>query len=189
MGGAGRRSGESRSGRGGRRLAALLGALAVAGLGAAGAYLAVRSEDGGDRWPVARVPVEEYRTEAGDQVEVAAAGQLPSFLAGTSAYTRSAYQFAITHQEELSHIPCYCGCGRMGHMSNLSCYLVRDERDRGRVAWNRHGRYCGMCLDITHDVMRLLAQGRSLAEIRAEIDRKYAPMGDVPTPTPHPGSS
>ncbi len=176
--------------RGGRRkVSAVLAALAVGGLAAAGAFLAGRGGDTGDLWPVARVPLEEYVTEAGDPVEVAAAGQLPSFLVGAPAYVRSAYQFALMNPDKLRYIPCYCGCARMGHGSNLSCYVARDERAQGRVAWNQHGLHCDMCLDITHDVMKGLARGKSLQQIRDEIDRKYGPGGDVPTPSPYPGSS
>jgi hypothetical protein len=40
-------------------------------------------------------------------------------------------------------------------------------------------------MDITRDVMRGVAAGRSAAAIREEIDRTYAGAGR-PTPTPRP---
>jgi hypothetical protein len=42
-----------------------------------------------------------------------------------------------------------------------------------------------VCLDITRDVMRMKAEGKPLAAIRAAIDEKYLRFGP-PTPTPRP---
>jgi hypothetical protein len=42
-------------------------------------------------------------------------------------------------------------------------------------------------MDITRDVMRLKQEGKTLAETRREIDRKYLRFG-APTPTPVPPS-
>ncbi len=40
-------------------------------------------------------------------------------------------------------------------------------------------------MDITRDVMRMKAEGKSLAQIRATIDATYLKFG-LPTPTPRP---
>jgi Protein of unknown function with PCYCGC motif len=42
-----------------------------------------------------------------------------------------------------------------------------------------------LCLDITRDVMRLTAEGKSPAAIRDAIDAKYLSFGPA-TPTPRP---
>jgi len=42
-----------------------------------------------------------------------------------------------------------------------------------------------LCLDITRDVMRLQAEGKSPAAIRDAIDAKYLSFGPA-TPTPRP---
>jgi len=42
-----------------------------------------------------------------------------------------------------------------------------------------------LCLDITRDVMRMKAEGKSTAAIRAAIDEKYLRFGPA-TPTPRP---
>jgi len=42
-----------------------------------------------------------------------------------------------------------------------------------------------VCLDITRDVMRMKAEGKSLAAMRAAIDEKYLRFGPA-TPTPRP---
>ncbi len=36
---------------------------------------------------------------------------------------QQAYQFAAANPDTLKQIPCYCGCGAMGHTSNYSCYV------------------------------------------------------------------
>jgi hypothetical protein len=57
---------------------------------------------------------------------MAPASQLPEELRSAPASVQEAYRFAIANQELLSQIPCFCGCGAVGHKSNLSCYLVED---------------------------------------------------------------
>ena len=96
---------------------------------------------------------------------------LPAFLDGAPATVREAYRFAAANPDELAKYPCYCGCGAMGHTSNLSCYVS----DAG----------CGICVDITKDVMRLLDEGKPSPEIRAYIDATYSAFGPS-TDTPFP---
>jgi hypothetical protein len=57
---------------------------------------------------------------------MAPASQLPAELRSAPASVQEAYRFAIANQELLSQIPCFCGCGAVGHKSNLSCYMVED---------------------------------------------------------------
>lgn len=59
-------------------------------------------------------------------LNMAPASQLPAELRSAPASVQEAYRFAIANQELLSQIPCFCGCGAVGHKSNLSCYLVED---------------------------------------------------------------
>jgi hypothetical protein len=89
---------------------------------------------------------------------------------------REAYAFAVAHPEVLTQLPCYCGCGAIGHTSNYACYVSEAAPD-GSVSYDLHAVGCSICVDITRDAMRLLEDGRSLPEIRAEIDRTYAPFG------------
>lgn len=49
---------------------------------------------------------------------------------------REAYRFAIANQEILRYIPCYCGCGSEGHMSNASCYLKEGSKP-GNLVFDR----------------------------------------------------
>jgi len=89
---------------------------------------------------------------------------------------REAYQFAIANPEILSRIPCYCGCGSMGHKSNLDCY-VKEFKPDGSLALDDHALGCSLCVDITHDATRLTSEGKSVDEIRAEIVKTFSPYG------------
>ena len=110
--------------------------------------------------------------------------QLPSFLDGASSSVREAYQYAMAHPHELENYPCYCGCGAMGHTSNLSCYIQEIHED-GTFTFDTHASGCGICVDITQDVMRLRGEGRSAPDVRAYIDATYSAFGpSTNTPLP-----
>lgn len=117
--------------------------------------------------------------------DTASAAMLPDWVRSAPPRVRDAYEYAVTHPEEVAKYPCYCGCGAMGHTSNLSCY-VRDIAPDGTVTYDTHANGCGICVDITQDVMRLKADGRSSPDIRAYVDAQYSPFGpgtDTPFPT------
>ena len=101
---------------------------------------------------------------------------MPSQVQRAEPMIRDAYRFAATHADELQQIPCYCGCGPMGHGSNYACFWQED----GNV--DQHALNCGICVYIAHDVRQGLARGQSLAEIRAQVDADYSRYGP-PTDT------
>lgn len=109
---------------------------------------------------------------------------LPSFLDGAPERVTNAYHYAMEHTQELEKYPCYCGCGAMGHTSNRSCYIEKIKED-GTIIWDSHAVGCGICVDITEDVRRLLDQGWTSSAVRTYIDTKYSPFGP-PTDTPLP---
>ena len=88
---------------------------------------------------------------------------------------REAYAFADEHPEVLSGVPCYCGCGAIGHTSNLACYVAGDGPSG--TSYDLHALGCSICVDITLDAKRLLAEGQSVDEIRAYIDATYSRYG------------
>jgi len=112
---------------------------------------------------------------------LAPADQLPEFAARADHRVQVAYRFAMAHPEALDTVPCYCGCNAIGHMSNRACY-IQDINTAGEMTFDSHAVYCGICLDITHDVMAMMEQGLSPLEIRQTIDRNYARFGP-PTDT------
>jgi hypothetical protein len=100
---------------------------------------------------------------------------LPDFLADAPARVREAYRFAYANKDELSKIPCYCGCNFMGHIDNYTCYI--KSRSAEGVEWDAHAEYCQICVDITHDVIDKLAAGESMKSIREYIDSTYSGFG------------
>jgi hypothetical protein len=118
-------------------------------------------------------------------VELAPVSDLPAFILDRPAKFQDAYRFAISNPHDLETVPCYCGCGAMGHMSNLDCYIKEIATD-GTITFDEHARNCGICIDITQDVMMLKGQGKLPSAIRAFIDEKYSKFGpgtDTPLPT------
>jgi hypothetical protein len=118
-------------------------------------------------------------------VELAPVTDLPAFILDRPAKFQDAYRFAMSNPHDLETVPCYCGCGAMGHMSNLDCYIQEIAAD-GTITFDDHARNCGICIDITQDVMTLKGQGKLPSAIRAFIDEKYSKFGpgtDTPLPT------
>jgi Protein of unknown function with PCYCGC motif len=89
---------------------------------------------------------------------------------------QQAYRFAAANPDVLKQIPCYCGCGAMGHKSNYACYVSGQNSD-GTLSFDSHALGCSICVDITQDTMRLLKQGKSVPEIRSYVDSTYAKYG------------
>ncbi len=111
--------------------------------------------------------------------------QMPDYVTNAPVSVQQAYQFAITHPHDLEKYPCYCGCGNMGHKSNLNCY-IKDISSDGKITFDAHASGCGICADITHDVMRMMQDGKHAPEIRAYIDAQYSQYGpstDTALPT------
>jgi hypothetical protein len=99
---------------------------------------------------------------------------------------RAAYTFAAEHPEVLSYVPCFCGCERSGHRGNEDCF-VRERAVNGDViAWEDHGMECAVCLDVADRARQLFAAGKSVAEIRATVEREWA--GKMPSHTPTPAA-
>ncbi len=107
--------------------------------------------------------------------------QMPADIQSASAAVQQAYRFAAANPGLLTQVPCYCGCGAMGHTSNYSCYVAGVDAD-GKVAFDRHALGCSICVDITQDVMRLRTQGKQMREIRAFIDNTYSRYGSSNMP-------
>lgn len=116
---------------------------------------------------------------------------LPAFLATAAPRVREAYRYAAAHPHDLETVPCYCGCGSMGHTSNLSCF-IKDPgttKDTGTnwetITFEQHAAGCGICVDIAQDVMRMKAEGKQPPAIRSAIDATYGSFGpstDTPLP-------
>lgn len=110
-------------------------------------------------------------------LEMHPVNQLPEHIQQAPERVREAYRFAVANPDLLKEVTCYCGCSPDVHDSNYECYVADIEED-GEMIYENHGLYCGTCVDITQDVMRLTAEGEAVEDIRLTIDElysKYAP--------------
>jgi hypothetical protein len=108
--------------------------------------------------------------------------KIPGYAQRTKE-VKLAYEFALSNPEVLTKIPCYCGCVRLGHQSVEDCFIKEFKKD-GKIVFERHGAYCGMCYSIVLDVKELSQQGKSVPEMRQFIVDKYSKYGGQPTNTP-----
>jgi hypothetical protein len=160
--------------------------IAVAFLGLAGSVALV----------AAGAQAERPRADAGSQI---AAGPMRPHTGTLPALPRvsfepsqpwpvvqQVYEFAAKHPEVLQYVPCYCGCERVGHTANHSCF-VKSRAANGRVTeWDSHGVGCAVCLTVARDAMSLFNAGHKPLAIRQAIDKKYASNFPSSTPTPRP---
>ncbi len=100
----------------------------------------------------------------------------PDFVRNAPQAVQAAYQYAVDHPDELAKYPCYCGCGKMGHTSNKSCF-IREMTAAGKITFDSHAAGCGICVDIARDVMRLKSEGQSSLKVRQYIDAQYGSFG------------
>lgn len=110
------------------------------------------------------------------ELKMAPMSMMPDDVKSAAVVTQQAYQFAVANPDVTEHIPCYCGCGAMGHTSNYMCYVKSIAAD-GTVNFDSHAIGCSICVDITQDAMRLSRQGQSVAEIKAYVDKTYSRFG------------
>jgi Protein of unknown function with PCYCGC motif len=116
------------------------------------------------------------QNENAHNVVMAEMSAMPRQVQSAPQLVRDSYRFAATHADALHQIPCYCGCGAMGHRSNYACFW----QESGQV--DGHALNCGICVDIAQDVRRGLERGQPLTEIRAQVDADYSRFGP-PTDT------
>jgi hypothetical protein len=75
-------------------------------------------------------------------------GEMPAEVQSAPMSVQAAYQFNSANPDIMEDIPCYCGCGDIGHTSNYSCY-VSGVDDKGKIAFDNHALGCSICVDIT----------------------------------------
>ena len=100
---------------------------------------------------------------------------------------KDAHVFAADHPEVASYVPCYCGCGNMGHKNNADCFVGSRDAQGKVTAWVPHGAACAVCIDIAVESMRMRNSGASASAIRTQIQNEYRPhFPTTETPTPPP---
>jgi hypothetical protein len=110
------------------------------------------------------------------ELHMAPLSDMPDEVKSAPVVTQQAYQFAVANPDVAKQIPCYCGCGAMGHTSSYSCY-VQSVDDKGKVIYDPHALGCSICVDITQDTLRLLREGRSPQNIKTYVDKTYSRYG------------
>lgn len=109
-------------------------------------------------------------------LDMAPLTSMPVEVQKAPVVVQQAYQFAAANPAVLEQLPCYCGCGPMGHESNYACYISGENAD-GSLAYDAHALGCSICVDITQDAMRMLEQGKTVPEIRSYVDNTYSKFG------------
>lgn len=102
--------------------------------------------------------------------------KMPAEVQSAPVSVQQAYQFASANPDVMQHIPCYCGCGNIGHTSNYSCY-VQSADTKGNLTFDNHALGCSLCVNITQDAMRLLKEGKTVPQIKAYVDASYGQYG------------
>lgn len=102
--------------------------------------------------------------------------EMPTDVQRAARKIHEAYRFAAANPDIADAIPCYCGCDGMGHTSSYDCYVAGMDED-GVMQFDDHATHCSICIDITQDTMRLLDEGKTTAEIFAQIEADYARFG------------
>jgi len=102
--------------------------------------------------------------------------QMPAEVQSAPVTVQTAYQFNAANPDIMKDIPCYCGCGNIGHTSNYDCYVSNID-SKGTITFDNHALGCSICVDITQDVMRMLQDDKSPQEARVYIDMTYSKYG------------
>jgi len=130
-----------------------------------------------------QVPIGDMRMPTGDEV-TSAWNARPAFVEALSADGRSAYAFAFARPDVLQWLLCYCGCGGMGHRSNLDCFFQR--RETGAFAFEKHGSFCDICVKTANLASQMILDGKTMGQIRAAVDATFgggaAPGTDTALP-------
>lgn len=109
-------------------------------------------------------------------MKMAPLSSLPQEMQIAPATVREAYQFAVANPDALKNVPCYCGCGKVGHTSNFACYVKQVNSD-GTIVYDNHALGCSLCVDIARDVRQMSQNGKSPGEIHNQILATYSSFG------------
>ncbi|WP_110112199.1 PCYCGC motif-containing (lipo)protein [Bacillus sp. CGMCC 1.16541] len=127
----------------------------------------------------------EHEGHSDIREETASVEEMPAFLTNHNDDMKVLYLAAAKHKELLENIPCYCGCSNelIGHRSNYDCF-IHETKENGAIVWDDHGTKCQVCLDIAAQAILDYKDGKSIQEIRSDVDKQYEEGYPQPTPTP-----
>lgn len=134
--------------------------------------------------PANPVPLGHMHLPTAAEVESTWAAR-PGYVTALPGDWQAAYAYALARPDVLQWLPCYCGCGGMGHRSNLDCFFQRREEE-GPITYEEHASYCNICVDTANLAARMMADEVPIDQIRAAVDARYrggaAPGTDTPLP-------
>ncbi|MCI0396572.1 MAG: PCYCGC domain-containing protein [Chloroflexi bacterium] len=110
------------------------------------------------------------------ELHMAPLEKMPQEVQRLPARIQEAYRYAVANYDFLSQIPCYCGCGPLGHKSLYDCYVDGVAAD-GTVIYDWHATGCTICVDITHDTVQMAREGKALSAIQRIIHIEYSRYG------------
>jgi hypothetical protein len=114
--------------------------------------------------------------QAGHHIEMASLAGMPDEVQQAPERVQQAYQFAAANPDMARGVPCHCNCGPIGHVNSYDCYVSAANAD-GSLVYDLHAVTCLICVDITHDTMRLMQEGKSVQQIRVYVENNYARYG------------
>lgn len=77
-------------------------------------------------------------SKAARDITLAPQAQMPDFVQTAPPNVQEAYRFAAANPDILKQMPCYCGCGGVGHTSNIDCYVKVFKADGSVAEWDNH---------------------------------------------------
>jgi hypothetical protein len=72
------------------------------------------------------------------EIKLAPLADMPDFVQQAPPNVQEAYRFAVANPDILTKMPCYCGCGGVGHTSNLDCYVKAFNADGSVAEFDNH---------------------------------------------------
>ena len=121
-------------------------------------------------------------TASTDSAAQAAWDARPAYVRA-NARTEAAYSYALEASDVLRWMPCYCGCGAMGHGSNADCFFKPTMAGLTGITFEEHASYCDVCVETALMVKQMRGEGASLRAIRDAVDTQFGSGGASGTPT------
>ena len=107
-------------------------------------------------------PVAHGSTHPDPRAGITAQQVLPNAFVPRTPGSTEAYAAARQAAATLDGVYCHCDCSKhAGHRSLLTCFE------------STHGAYCDICMGEAVLAAQMSAQGQSLEQIRAAIDRQF----------------
>ena len=91
----------------------------------------------------ASLPACATQTQA--DLHMTALDEMPAQVRSAPVTVQEAYQFSSANPDLMKNIPCYCGCGNVGHTSNYSCY-VKEVKPSGEIVFDQLDYYSSVAL-------------------------------------------